>query len=162
MQRCLGFVIERKSRVSGGHIELNEAACQKPEHFPKHRGVAACLSRLIVLIAVVQILGGHWMALQSVAWVGMIASYSQSESLGEAISKTFSGKSPCSLCKAVKSGRAEEQKRPSAKLIVKMEAVLSATVHAPLPRADEWEYPVAISLTAKRNLAPPVPPPLAA
>lgn len=58
-------------------------------------------------------LGMHWALLQTVAWTGMVISYSQRAPLREAISKTFDGKHPCALCKAIQKGRAEEQKRDS-------------------------------------------------
>jgi hypothetical protein len=54
-------------------------------------------------------LGLHWALLQTVAWTGMIASYSQKSSLTEAISRTFDGLHPCKLCKVVEQGRAAEK-----------------------------------------------------
>lgn len=61
-------------------------------------------------------LGMHWALLQTVAWTGMVITYSQCGSLQEAISKTFDGKHPCTLCKVVQKGRANEQKRDSQQL----------------------------------------------
>ena len=55
------------------------------------------LSRLFVLLAAIQILGGHWLALQSVAWLGMLADYSRGATLITAIEKTFDGEHPCSV-----------------------------------------------------------------
>ena len=55
-------------------------------------------------------LGLHWAFLQTVAWTGMIASYSQDSSLSEAIFKTFDGAHPCKLCIAIEQGRAAEKK----------------------------------------------------
>jgi hypothetical protein len=49
-------------------------------------------------------LGLHWAALQSVAWVGMLISYSHSGSLASAIEKTFDGRHPCPLCNAIRKG----------------------------------------------------------
>ncbi len=46
----------------------------------------------------------------------MVITYSQRGSLQEAISKTFDGKHPCALCKAIQKGRADEQKRDSQQL----------------------------------------------
>ena len=56
-------------------------------------------------------LGGHWFALQSIAWSRMIADFSHRDSLGTAIAKTFSGKYPCSLCLQVRSGIHQEEER---------------------------------------------------
>jgi len=55
--------------------------------------------------------GGHWAILQSAAWVGMALEYSQSMPVDEALRATFDGSHPCSLCKAVSQGRAEERKQ---------------------------------------------------
>jgi hypothetical protein len=55
-------------------------------------GMAACLWAVFVMS------GAHWLALQSFAWARMTIEFSQYDSLGTAISKTFSGKHPCKLC----------------------------------------------------------------
>lgn len=41
----------------------------------------------------------------------MIVSYSRDASLREAISMTFDGEHPCSLCKVIKQGRSEEKQQ---------------------------------------------------
>lgn len=120
------------------------------------------LSTLIVFFAAVQILGGHWMALQSVAWIGMLASYSRGETLVEAIEKTFDGAHPCGLCEVVKTGRTEEQKQPAAKVLVKLDAVLALLAAMPAPDAAAWVYPEWAATASVRNSSPPTPPPLAA
>ena len=117
------------------------------------------LARVIVFFAAVQILGGHWLALQSVAWVGMIAKYARGEALVVAIEKTFDGAHPCGLCKVVKSGREQEQKEQEQKVIVKLDAVLAATTTLRAPQASDWKYFVSVPVIAARNLAPPTPPP---
>ena len=48
--------------------------------------------RFATVLVLVLSLGLHWALLQSIAWVGMIASYSRVASLAEALSKTFDGK----------------------------------------------------------------------
>ena len=53
--------------------------------------------------------GGHWVFLQSVAWVGMVVSYSQNSSVSEALTKTFDGKHPCKLCKVVEQGKKQQE-----------------------------------------------------
>ena len=68
-------------------------------------GFVACL------VAVVVMSGGHWFALQSVAWGRMIADFSRQDSLGTAISKTFSGQHPCSMCLKIRKGWHEERQR---------------------------------------------------
>ena len=68
-------------------------------------GFVACL------VAVVVMSGAHWFALQSIAWGRMIADFSRQDSLGTAISKTFSGKHPCSMCLQIRKGWHEERQR---------------------------------------------------
>lgn len=63
------------------------------------------------MLVLVLSLGLHWALLQTVAWTGMIVSYSQGASFKEALSKTFDGKHPCCLCKVVQQGRAAEKKQ---------------------------------------------------
>jgi hypothetical protein len=70
----------------------------------------------VCLVAVLATLGGHWLALQSFAWARMIRDYSEQESLGVAIAKTFDGRHPCGLCLKIREGRQQEsrqQKLPS-------------------------------------------------
>ncbi len=78
--------------------------------------------KLIAVLLLVLSLGLHWSVLQIIAWAGMIVTYSQDSTVREAISKTFDGRNPCPLCKAIERGRQEEQKqeqrslKPSGKL----------------------------------------------
>src|SRR5512136_2847672 len=71
----------------------------------KMAGFVACL------IAVLAMCGGHWLALQSVAWGRMIADFSQQDTIGTAIAKTFSGKHPCAMCLKIRKGWHEEKQR---------------------------------------------------
>src|SRR3954469_13853667 len=107
-------------------------------------------------------LGGHWVALQTAAWIGMVADFAHSNSLGVALEKTFDGAHPCGLCAAVKKGQAEEQKEEAVKTVLKTEAVLATMAVAPAPRMARWNFPPVASLMTARTLAPPTPPPLAA
>ena len=54
--------------------------------------------------------GIHWVALQTVAWAGMIVSYSEKAPLKTALAETFDGKYPCPLCKAIAAGKKSEKK----------------------------------------------------
>jgi hypothetical protein len=119
-------------------------------------------AKLLCLLAAVQLLGGHWAALQSVAWFGMVVSFaSQEESIAGALEKTFDGDHPCGLCKAVQQGHQEEQKQDSAKVTVKFDAVLAMGFKLPLPREEVRRFFPAAEQAAVRTLSPPVPPPLA-
>lgn len=117
------------------------------------------ISRILAICAAVQLLGGHWLALQSVAWVGMLANYSQSESFVGALEKTFDGDHPCDLCKVVKSGRETEQRQEAVVTAFKLDAVVAIFTQLPLPDASDYTYPPALSVVTSRMLAPPTPPP---
>jgi hypothetical protein len=119
-------------------------------------------ARLIAMLAAVQILGGHWLLLQSAAWVGMVMDFSRKDSLPVAIEKAFDGEHPCYLCKSVSKGRGEEQKQQVAKLPTHFEAVLTGQFVLPQPSEAAWNYPTLSRKVSARTLAPPTPPPLAA
>ena len=69
------------------------------------------LLRIAAVLMLVLPLGLHWAVLQTVAWTGMIVTYSLDASLAEAVGKTFDGEHPCKFCKAIKQGRAEDKKQ---------------------------------------------------
>jgi len=107
-------------------------------------------------------LGGHWLALQSLAWARMIRDFSRHESLVSALAKTFDGKHPCKLCLAIQDGRSSEKKSEQPELTQKIDGYLPVN-HVALrgvaqypsvalpPRAfSEWSEP------------PPTPPPRSA
>ena len=70
----------------------------------------ARLPRILIALALASSIGLHWAFLQSVAWVGMIVSYSQEAPLSEAVVKTFDGQHPCKLCKQIARGKQSEKK----------------------------------------------------
>ena len=116
---------------------------------------------LIAILAAIQILGGHWIALQSVAWVEMVIDYSKQSSVGAALEKTFDGAHPCTLCKNVAKGRGEEQKQRSEKQLTHFEAVLMDGAGLPARVVAEWKYCPCNGVLLERVVAPPTPPPLA-
>jgi hypothetical protein len=67
--------------------------------------------RLAFVPVLVLTLGLHWALLQSVAWTGMIITYSQENPLPVALRMTFDGNHPCPMCKAIKEGRAQEKQQ---------------------------------------------------
>lgn len=70
----------------------------------KTAGIAASVLALFCL------LGGHWFALQSVAWAQMLARFSKTESITEAIQNTFDGEHPCKMCLRIREGRQQEER----------------------------------------------------
>jgi hypothetical protein len=77
-------------------------------------GCAMCLMAMLAM------LGGHWVALQSFAWARMVGQFARQESLTRAFAKTFDGRHPCALCVLIKESRQQEQREnqrlPLAKL----------------------------------------------
>jgi hypothetical protein len=91
-------------------------------------GSAACL------LAVLAMLGGHWVVLQTVAWARMIGQYSHEGSLASAIYKTFDGRHPCTLCLTIQQGRQQEQQEQKSLPWVKLgEAPDALCEHSPAP-----------------------------
>ena len=130
-----------------------------PIHYD--RPVQSRLARILVLLAAVQILGGHWAVLQSVAWVKMVVDYSQNDSLPVAIEKTFDGAHPCDLCKVVRAGRSADERSPLVKEILKfkMEAVVAPAVRlVPPPEAPRLFFATVLSHESIVSTVP-VPPP---
>jgi len=68
------------------------------------------ISKTCVALALAGTLSLHWAFLQTVAWMGMVASYSEHAPLWEALAYTFDGKHPCCLCRAIAAGKKSEQK----------------------------------------------------
>jgi hypothetical protein len=78
------------------------------------------LGKIFLVLALVAMLGAHWAALQTVAWTTMLADNLHSSSFCSAVTKTFDGRHPCPLCKAIAAGKQSEKKTefsfPSQKL----------------------------------------------
>ncbi len=68
------------------------------------------IARWAMIVAMLSITGTHWALLQSVAWTGMLTQNLHSGSLQIAVEKTFDGKHPCSLCKAIAGGKKSEKR----------------------------------------------------
>lgn len=117
------------------------------------------LPRLAIVAALACSLGLHWGFFQSVAWMGMVISYSQDAPFKEALAKTFDGKHPCPLCKVVAEGKKSEKKSEATLSLKKFEGLnqVLAIVISPLasfPAIEAQEvFPEALAH------APPTPPP---
>jgi hypothetical protein len=113
------------------------------------------------VLAALHLLGGHWVAIQGVAWVTMIMDQSQEAPLVEAIGKTFDGQNPCPLCKAVAAGQDKEREQqddiadPGSKLI----AVLAVESPAPpRPFSDVNYFPRSVAGHSVDAVLPSPPP----
>ena len=72
--------------------------------------VFRCVGRIATIFALCCAIGLHWIALQSLAWTTMIIDYSKRAPLRQAVTQTFDGTHPCSLCHAVNTGKNSEKK----------------------------------------------------
>ena len=120
------------------------------------------VAQFIVVCALVFAIGAHWAILQSVAWVGMTINYAHDSSFKEALAKTFDGKHPCKLCKAVAEGKKSEHKQTLLKVETKLDFFLahnSLLLAPPLPFVLLPGEPDSALLRAD---PPPTPPPRAA
>ncbi len=115
----------------------------------------------LLVTALIVAVSGPWAVLQSVAWVGMVISYSQDATLSEAISMTFDGEHPCKICTVVKEGRKAEQEQPAVlKTQNKIEFFLEirpAIVFAPCAPTDTVEH---LSQASPRREPPLLRPPI--
>ena len=93
---------------------------------------------MCVVTALTLTLGAHWILLQSVAWMGMVVTYSQTDSLTVAISKTFDGQHPCKICKVVRKGQQASEKQETVKVEKQIDSFLiPASTRIPEPPAFE-------------------------
>ena len=129
-------------------------------------------SKIIVLlgpwciaVALFLLAGGHWGAMQTMAWAGMLWNYTQTDgSLLSGVKKTFDGEHPCTMCDSIKTAKDKEQSKPvtlvSAKKIESLPAPMRAVL--PLRECRDFVFPVAAEVKlAARADAPPVPVPIA-
>lgn len=128
-------------------------------------------SKIIVLlgpwciaVALFLLAGGHWGAMQTMAWAGMLWNYTQTDgSLLSGVKKTFDGEHPCTMCESIKTAKDKEQSKPvtfvSAKKIESLPAPMRAVL--PLRECRDFVFPVAAEVKlAARADAPPVPVPI--
>jgi hypothetical protein len=120
----------------------------------------ARLGKIAVVAALACTLGLHWAFLQSLAWAGMVVSYSRAAPLSQALEKTFDGKHPCPLCQAIaKAKRAE--KKPDTQLAKRIEGITAWTRFVLTPTRRFWR--LLPDQPAPRSIfsPPPSPPPRA-
>ena len=66
--------------------------------------------KIFVMVALIAATGAHWALLQSVAWTTMLADNLRTHSLSESVSRTFDGKHPCPICRAIAAAKKSEKK----------------------------------------------------
>src|SRR5882757_838203 len=89
--------------------------------------------QVLMLLVLFAAAGGHWMALQSLAWTRMLLSYSQEGQFAQAVTKTFDGRHPCSLCKEIEREKSKEQ-QPARAVNVEDQAAFLAPVLSAMVR----------------------------
>ena len=117
------------------------------------------LGFVLMVVALLQICGGHWLALQSLAWTEMLVKYSHEAQLAEAVAKTFDGQHPCALCVSIEQGKKSERHAPVE--LAKVKPVFVLPVGSALMRCMGTPWARALLETRGELLCeqPAVPPP---
>jgi hypothetical protein len=121
--------------------------------------VFARIAKMVVIVTLVATTGAHWALLQSVAWTTMLAENLSCGSVSQAVSRTFDGKHPCPICKAIAASKKSEKKKDSTLQLQKFEFPLAAE-NPLLPVPPQFETPLSSDSLPKVHIqSPPVPPP---
>ena len=120
------------------------------------------LSRLLVVLALLVSIGGHWALLQSVAWTRMIIDRTQEASFAGAVKDTFDGAHPCALCKRIVDGKQKEQQPEKSPPGAKVDLLCERRIMAIAPPSQPVNFPSSPTEGTPRAECPPVPPPRAA
>jgi hypothetical protein len=112
-----------------------------------------------MVVALVAMTGAHWAFLQSFAWTTMLADNLSRGSVSQAVARTFDGKHPCPICKAIAAGKKSEKKKDSLLQLQKFEfppAAVNLSLDGP-PRCDAPT--TALTSLKLHSEKPPIPPP---
>ena len=117
-----------------------------------------------IAVALFLLAGGHWGAMQTMAWAGMLWNYTQTDgSLLSGVKKTFDGEHPCTMCDSIKTAKEKEQSKPVTLVSAKKIESLPAPMRAVLPLRDCRDFvfpaPATVKIVARAD-APPVPVPI--
>ena len=121
----------------------------------------ARIGRFVVALALCASIGGHWLALQSIAWTTMVVNYSQRCSITEAIAQTFDGDHPCDLCKKISQSKNNEKKHDAQRGTAKADLICVVRQFAFLPPFAPYDYLRLITSATCGSHKPPSPPPRA-
>jgi hypothetical protein len=115
--------------------------------------------QVLMLLVLFAASGGHWMALQSLAWTRMLMSYSREGHIVAAVAKTFDGRHPCSLCKQIERAKSSES-QPLRALEVENQATFVAPVMVAMVRMEGISWKMEIpewhgTVRAEQPTAPP-------
>jgi len=114
----------------------------------------------LMVLSLCAAIGLHWAALQSIAWVGMLITYSHHQSVATAVAETFDGDHPCPLCKAIH--KAEESgKKQDIQLGGKIDMDYPRQAELLIPPLIDFKWPAFAPERAGYAPEPSVPPPRA-
>src|SRR6266436_3092918 len=99
-----------QANAAANHARLERLAGLTQSILAVLSGVFSRLPKLLMAAALAGSIGLHWAFFQSVAWVGMVITYSQESTLTDALGKTFDGKHPCALCKQIAKEKKAQKK----------------------------------------------------
>ena len=105
--------------------------------------------------------GAHWVALQSVAWTRMLAENLRTVSFANAVSRTFDGQHPCSLCKVIASAKKSEKRMEFPQLLTKLEFPLTTQLLLLVAPIRFQLVPIGNEFIESLSQQPPTPPPRA-
>lgn len=120
------------------------------------------LQLLFVLFAWFLATGAQWDVVQTIGWGRMIANYSRSMPLLDAVKMTFTAENMCRVCEVVSEAKQQENEAQTLGGSVKTKLVLIfqpvPSLVLPIPASPEWPVLQMQPENAPR-LAPPTPPP---
>ena len=120
------------------------------------------LPKLLIAVALASSIGLHWGFLQSFAWTTMLVDNLTTNSFCVALQRTFDGKHPCPLCKAVAEAKKSEKKSDILLPLKKFEALNQSVTFALSSPASFPGIEAPNALLETLADAPPTPPPRAA
>jgi hypothetical protein len=121
--------------------------------------VHRCMARVVMTFALCCAIGLHWIALQSLAWTAMMIDYSKRAPLYQAITQTFDGAHPCSLCHVVNKGKSSEKKSDLQSPAPKIDMICASSTVRLIRPFIPFEYTVRDFCSSQIGRSPPVPPP---
>ena len=115
--------------------------------------------QVLMLLVLFAASGGHWMALQSLAWTRMLMSYSRGGHIVAAVAKTFDGRHPCALCKQVERAKSTEP-QPVRAMELENQAAFVAPARMAMVRIEGISWKLEIpewhgEIRAEQPTAPP-------
>ena len=123
--------------------------------------VLRCVARALTICALCCAIGLHWVALQSIAWATMIIDYSKRAPLCRAITQTFDGAHPCSLCHVVSKAKTSEKNRDFQSPTPKIDMICAPLANRIVRIFVPFQYAADHSFSFEFGHSPPVPPPRA-